>query len=257
MFPSFSDLLASYSTQQLVFLIIAALVGGLARGFSGFGGALIFVPLAGAVADPKIAPPLLLIIDGIMTLGLLPDAIRRSNKSEVGVVVMGALVGVPVGTVLLAFAPPIVLRWSIAAIVFGLLIFLISGWRYNGRPTHVLSVTTGLVAGVFGGVAQLSGPPVVAYWLGGAIPAARVRANLVTYFAISTIITTMSYLGAGLLTGRTLLLALLVGPGYGIGIYFGSRMFGLASDVTFRRICFALIAGAGLVSLPVLDGLIR
>ena len=34
-------------------------------------------------------------------------------------------------------------------------------------------------------------------------------------------------------------------------------MFGLASDRTFRRICLSMIAFATMVSMPMLDGLLR
>lgn len=251
------NFLISYPPPQLFLLFLVGLVAGTARGFSGFGGALIFVPLASALSSPQMAAPILLIIDTLMTLPMLPDAVRRANRREVGMVAIGALVGVPTGTMLLAFAPPIVLRWCITGIVLCLLAFLVSGWRYNGKPKAGLSIGTGMVAGLFGGIAQLSGPPVVAYWLGGAIPAARVRANLVAYFAISTVITTVSYISAGLLTPDVLLVSCVAGPAYGLGVLLGSRLFGLADEQTFRRICLMLIAGAGIVSLPVLDGILR
>jgi hypothetical protein len=251
------NFLINHPLQQILLLSFVALVAGTARGFSGFGGGLIFVPLASALASPQVAAPVLLIVDAVMTVGMLPDAIRRANRREVGMVAIGALVGVPTGTVLLAYAPSLFLRWCIAAIVLGLLAFLISGWRYQGKPKTGLSIGTGLIAGLFGGVAQLSGPPVVAYWLGGAIPAARVRANLVAYFALSTIITTVSYVSAGLLTLDAVLVSCVAGPGYGLGILLGSRLFGLADEKTFRRICLALIGAAGVISLPVLDSILR
>ena len=252
-----AQLLADHPPGQIALLFAVAMVAGLARGFSGFGGALIFVPMASAIASPRIASPVLLVIDFVMTVGLLPDAARRANKREVLIILIGALVGVPAGTAALALAPPLVLRWCISMIVIGLLFFLISGWRYRDRPRTILSILTGTVAGFFGGVAQMSGPPVVAYWLGGAIPAMTVRANLVIYFALASIITATSYIGAGLLTMESVLLAAVVGPGYGIGIAIGSSLFGVASEVTFRRICFALIGCSAILSLPLLDGVIR
>jgi uncharacterized membrane protein YfcA len=252
-----TQLLAAHPPGEIGLLVLVALVAGLARGFSGFGGALIFVPLASAIAGARLASPILLIADGVMTLGLLPDAWRRANRREVATVFIGALAGIPAGTALLALAPPIALRWAISAIVLLLLIFLISGWRYRAQPKPALSIGTGMLAGLFGGVAQLSGPPVVAYWLGGAIPAATVRANLVLYFALSTVVSAMSYAAAGLLTLESLMLAVAVGPGYGLGIALGARLFGLADERSFRRLSYGLIAVSGLVSLPLFDGLLR
>jgi uncharacterized membrane protein YfcA len=239
----------------LIFVGVSAIVAGLARGFSGFGGALIFVPLASSVIGPQLATALLLIVDGVMTLGMVPEGWRRANRREVFTMAAGALLGVPVGTALLAFAPALTVRWIVCGIVALLLVFLISGWRYHGTPKTYLTVGVGAVAGLFGGAAQISGPPVVAYWLGGAFPANTVRANLVLYFAVSTVISATSYFLAGFLTLQALLLSLIAGPAYGLGLFFGSRLFGRASEATFRRICFALIACAALISLPLFDGL--
>ena len=60
-----------------------------------------------------------------------------------------------------------------------------------------------------------------------------------------------------LLTGAVLGLAIVTGPLYGLGLLIGARMFGLASEQTFRRVCYAIIGGAAIVGLPVLDGVIR
>lgn len=237
----------------LGYICLAAAVAGLARGFSGFGGALIFVPLASAFVGPKLASALLLVIDGVMSLGMLPDGWRRADRREVFTMASGALVGVPAGTALLALAPSLTLRWIICAIVLVLLVFLISGKRYRGSPKTHLTVGVGTLAGLFGGAAQISGPPVVAYWLGGANPALSVRANLVLYFALSTVISAVAYLLAGLLTSQVFVLALAAGPSYGLGLLLGSKLFGRASEATFRWVCFGLIAGAALVSLPLFD----
>jgi len=255
----FATLLESWfpghGLPQLAFLFFAAMIAGLARGFSGFGGALIFVPLAGAAVGPKIAPALLLVIDGVTTLGMLPDGWKRANRREVGTMLIGALVGVPAGTTLLAIIEPTALRWLISVVVLCLLIFLISGWRYHGKPKTPLTIGVGALAGLFGGAAQLSGPPVVAYWLGGAIPPLAVRANLVLYFALSTVISAVSYIVGSLLTLEVLAMALIAGPGYALGLLAGSQLFGFASEITFRRICFLLIAMAAIVGLPLFDTL--
>jgi uncharacterized membrane protein YfcA len=253
--PLLDTWLPGFSLPQLAFVFCAALVAGLARGFSGFGGALIFVPLAGAATSPKIASGLLLVIDGLMTLGMVPDGFRRANRREVATMLAGALFGVPAGTALLALMPSTILRWIISALVLCLLVFLISGWRYHGRPKTPLTVGVGALAGLFGGAAQMSGPPIVAYWLGGAIAPLTVRANLVLYFALSTLISAASYLIGGILTVQVLALSVLIGPAYGLGLFFGSRLFGLASERTFRRICFSLIAAAALIGLPLFDSL--
>jgi uncharacterized membrane protein YfcA len=134
-----------------------------------------------------------------------------------------------------------------------MLILLTSGWRYKGQPTPPTTVSVGLLAGIFSGAAQVGGPPVVAYWLGRAIPATTVRANIVLYFAASMVIGVATYLASGLLNTSVVGLALVAGPIYGLGLVVGSYLFGLAGEATFRRICFGLIAAAVVLGLPLLD----
>ena len=97
---------------------------------------------------------------------------------------LGALVGVPTGVYLLTHLDPLTIRWAIIGICAALLALLLSGWRYHGRPKPPLTVGVGALSGLFSGASQVGGPPVIAYSLGGAIPANIVRANIVLYFEV-------------------------------------------------------------------------
>lgn len=241
----------------LGFLVAVTLAASLARGFSGFGAALIFIPLASALLGPQVAVPLLLVTDGIMTAAMIPAAVRRADRRDVLTMSTGALVGVPAGTWLLTSLDPQTLRWAIVALAAVMLAVLASGWRYRNRPTPPLTVLVGLVSGLCSGAAQIGGPPVVAYWLGGTSPAQTVRANIIFYFAITSLIGAVGYVWGGLITLHILALAALIAPVYGFGTWAGARMFGLASEQTFRRICLGMIAFATLVSMPLLDQWLR
>ena len=242
--------LADLPIGSIALLVAVTLVAGLARGFSGFGGALIFMPLASALVGPKIASIALLLADMVMTAPMLRPAFRSARRRDVFIMLTGALVGVPLGAALLAHLPGTTLRWGICIMVFAMLGLLASGWRYRGAPKTVLTIAVGGVSGVFGAAAQLSGPPVVAYWLGGALPAAAMRASIVLYFGLSSFISATSYYFNGLFVQQAIIVALIVGPAYGLGIFAGTRLFGLASEETFRRICLGLIAAAAFLGLP-------
>jgi uncharacterized membrane protein YfcA len=251
------DLLARHSAGALVMLIAAAFVASLARGFSGFGGALIFVPLASAAVGPQVAAPILMAIDGVAQLALLKNAWRQSNRREVGIMALGAVAGIPLGVAILAYVDATPLRWAIVALVVAMLALLISGWRYHGRPSTATTVGVGFSAGILSGAIQAAGPPVVAYWLGGSNSALTVRANIILFFFCTSVVAGISYLATGLLGVEVLLLSALTAPGYALGMFLGTRMFDLASERMFRRVCFGLIAAAATISLPVLDTLLR
>ncbi|MBY5401903.1 sulfite exporter TauE/SafE family protein [Rhizobium leguminosarum] len=238
-------------------LMAFAFIAGLARGFSGFGAALIFIPLGGAIVGPKLISPILLVIDGIAALGMIPSAWRGANRPEVFVMAAGAALGVPAGTAILALLDPLLLRWSITIIAICLLALLVSGWRYHGEPSAPLTCGIGLIAGLFSGTAQLGGPPVVAYWLGGKSDFTRVRANVVLYFSISSVFSAISYYVGGLFVPAVFALSAVILPSYAVGLYGGSKLFGLAEERTFRIACYILIAAAAIIGMPLLDGVLR
>jgi len=244
---------ADVSTSALIRLAAIAFVASVARGFSGFGSALIFMPLAGTVVPPKTAAALLLIIDFISAAPLVPNAWKIAQRKTVGVMALGALIGVPVGTWVLTRLDPVVTRWIIASLVFVLLALLISGWRYRGKPHPAIATGVGSLAGLCSGLAQTGGPPIVTFWLGQPIASAVARANIVLYFGVSDIFSIVTYLLSGLLTTDIVRLCLIIGPVYGFGLFLGAQMFGVASETIFRRVCYSLIAIAGVIGLPLLD----
>ncbi len=238
-------------------ICVIALVSGTARGFSGFGSALIFMPLASSFAAPRLVAALLLIIDFIGAAPLLPDAWKQADRKATAVMVAGALVGVPVGTWFLSRLDPVTTRWIISGFVFALLLLLLSGWRYRGKDHPALSVGIGCLSGFCSGLAQTGGPPIVGYWLGRPVASQIARANIMLFFGASDFFSVVSYAMSGLMSRDAMLFSLLVGPIYAIGIRCGASLFGRASDALFRGICYALIALAVVFGLPVLDGVLR
>ena len=251
-----SSLLPADVTLNAVLLIcVIAFISGASRGFSGFGSALIFMPLASSLAPPRLVAATLLIIDFISAAPLIPNAWKHADRKATAIMVLGAAVGVPIGTYALIQLDPVTTRWIISAFVFALLLLLVSGWRYRGEDRGPVAAGVGGVAGFCSGLAQTGGPPIVAYWLGRAITPAVARANIVLYFASSDIFS--SYYAGGLLTTDVLKMAVLVGPVYAIGLTIGAKMFGRASETLFRSVCYGLIAIAALLGLPLLDGWLR
>jgi uncharacterized protein len=255
---SFSDFIpADLTTFAAIAICAIAFVSGTARGFSGFGSALIFMPLASSMAAPKLVAALLLIIDFVAAAPLVPNAWKQADRKATAVMVLGALVGVPIGTYFLSRLDPVTTRWIISGFVFALLLLLLSGWRYRGKDHAAISVGIGGLSGFCSGLAQTGGPPIVGYWLGRPIPSIIARANILLFFGASDFFSVVSYAVTGLITADAIKFSFVVGPVYAIGVWFGASLFGKASEALFRAICYALIAAAVVAGLPALDGVLR
>jgi uncharacterized membrane protein YfcA len=234
-----------------------ALVSGAARGFSGFGSAMIYIPLVAAVYDPRIAAATMVLIDLVCAFPLAVRAVPQCNGREVIPISIAAAAAVPVGAWLLLVADPVMLRWVIAGVVIVLLAVVASGWRYHGKARLPATIGVGLLSGLGSGAVQIAGPPVIIYWLGGAGQAAFVRANLMVYFTFIDVIGVVTYADRGLFTREVAVLSLLLGPPFVIAMVAGAYWFRSASERSFRLVAYAIIAVSALASLPIFDRFLR
>jgi uncharacterized membrane protein YfcA len=255
--PDSSTFAAALAEPRIYAGMAVAALAGLTRGFSGFGGAMIYMPLIAMIYDPRIAAVTILVVDFVSATPFAIPEIRRCTWREVGPLSIAMAVGLPVGTWALLVLDPIVLRWCIAAVVLSLVPVLASGWRYHGPPTLLATLGVGLFSGVSAGAVLIAGPPVILYWLGSGNSARTLRANLMVFFMICDAILVAIYGYANLFEARPLALSVLLGVPYLIGIALGARFFHGASERVYRTIAYAIITLAAVVSLPVLDRFFR
>jgi uncharacterized membrane protein YfcA len=255
--PDSTVLSAALADRRIVMAAAVSALAGLVRGFSGFGGAMIYMPLVAAIYEPRIAAATLLLVDFLSSTPFALPEVRRCTWREVLPISIAMAAAVPIGTWALVVLDPVVLRWAIAILVLSLVPVLASGWRYRGADTLPVSLGVGLFAGVGAGAAQIAGPPVIVYWLSRGNAAVTLRANLMVFFMICGVVLVISYAAQGLFTSQTVALSLLLGIPYLFGVGIGARFFRGASDQLYRRVAYLIIALAALVSLPLFDPLFR
>jgi uncharacterized membrane protein YfcA len=250
-----ADFTALVSEPRFALAAGIASLAGLVRGFTGFGSALIYVPLMSAVYGPTVAVPTIMLIDTICSLPWAVKAAPSCNLHEVWPVALFGTLAIPLGGAALVYVDALTLRWFIAGLVLIALAVLISGWRYHGKPTWPAMAATGIAAGVGGGSVQIAAPPLLIFWLGGQNSAATVRANIMVYFLWSGFVTMFVYIWGGLFTVKTLTLAFLFGIPFALAIGIGANWFHGTSDQLYRRVAYVIIGMSGLASLPLFDGL--
>jgi uncharacterized membrane protein YfcA len=229
---------------------LAALIASTVRGFSGFGAGLIFMPVAAASLGPKTAAGTLYIIDTILVLPFVFTSVAKVDWREILPLAVGAVVTVPLGVAVLVYVDPVPLRWGLSIAILVSIGVIAAGWRYHG-PTRVwLSLLVGSIAGFMSGSAQIPGPPVLIYWLGREVVSATMRANAFTFFMIATVFSGIALFIGGIFTAEVLTLSVALFPVYAVGLFVGGRLFGRASDATYRHIAYTTILVSAIVSMP-------
>jgi uncharacterized membrane protein YfcA len=238
-------------------LIGATFLGGLVRGFTGFGFAMVFMPLASIVLGPVAALGLIWVIDMPFALPVGFRAAKRAEWSEVVPLLIAATLTLPAGIALLTWLDQQTMRWVLALLVLAAVALMGSGWRYHGKPGLPLSLGVGAASGLCNGLASIGGMPLAVFWLSAQRnDRHRTRANLQAYIGLSTFVSGTILALKGIITLASALMALPLFAIYGAGLWLGTHAFGLASEQTFRRIAYLTIFLSALVSLPLWDGLI-
>ena len=245
---------SALSTDGLIWLVLAVSIAGLVRGFSGFGSAMIIMPVASSVLSPIEAVIFLIATEMLGPLPNLKAAWRAGKPRDVGVLMIGALIGLPIGLVCLSLIDPLIFGWFISIAVIVLLILMVSGWRYTGRLTRGLTIATGAVGGFMTGFAGMSGPPVIMLYMASQLPVAIIRANFLLYLlAIDMVLFPVLWL-SGLMVWKIALLGLLVGIPNLIANVIGARLFDPEAERIFRTVAYIVIACSAIIGLPLWKG---
>ncbi|MCR9127233.1 MAG: sulfite exporter TauE/SafE family protein [Rhodobacteraceae bacterium] len=244
---------ALLATPGLWWMMATIAVAGMVRGFTGFGTALIFVPVAGQFL-PAADVILLITVTGVFSTGaLLPRAWASADRAEVGTMAAVAVLTVPVGLWIMARSDPIVLRWIITVIACVTLVAVIAGWRWHGTPGLRGRAAIGGTAGVLGGLTGLTGPVVIIFNLASQRGAQAVRANTILFLGLMDVVLIVNLALGGMVHAVTVWLACLLALPYTVTVLIGQRLFDPAHERIYRGAAYAVVGLAVIAGLPILD----
>ena len=234
---------------EFLFLAAVTVIGGVMRGYSGFGSAMVISPLWALAIDPIAAVPALIIMELLVSAQLLPRAVRSTDWRLIGLLTVAAAVTIPVGTYLLTTLDPVIVRRVIGLVVFVWALVMLRGMRYAGQLRTSATLGIGATSGVLMGATSLGGPPVLMYLLSTPARAESNRANIITFFGLVSVFMIAVYAAEGLYNETTLWRAGLLTPVFLISAWVGATMFDRSSEATFRRIALLFLLAVGVMTL--------
>ena len=241
------ELLAPFLNAGTAAAIALVAFAGVLRGFSGFGSAMVLAPALAALYPVTVAVPLIILLEVALSFQLLSAAMRQVVWREIAILSVAALPGLLFGAWLLEAVPERTLRLAISAAILIFLVLLLANVRRRGPVTPVGLAATGALSGVANGASGVGGPPVVLYYLAGDGSTAAVRATVIVYFFAIDVVSAGIYAARGLVTHDVLILTALCVPAAVAGVWLGSKLFDKASERTYRRVAYAIIAAAALI----------
>ncbi|MFU0506288.1 sulfite exporter TauE/SafE family protein [Pseudaminobacter sp. NGMCC 1.201702] len=236
-----------WTTLQLAYLALSVAVAGFVRGYSGFGASLAAVPMLTVVLSPLDAIPITLMFEVALTLGLVHSSMALVQWSTVKQLVLGAVIGTPLGIYALSTIPAQHMRLGLSIILLGSVMLI---WRkHEGMSWHLTTPATvgvGVISGLLSGGTAMSGPPVVMYFLASPMTPAVSRASMMVFFLCSASIAMVLGFGLGLYSRHTFVLAVSALPILFAGAALGSYFFKCSKPVAYRRVALMILTAIGI-----------
>ncbi|MFV0281068.1 MAG: sulfite exporter TauE/SafE family protein [Rhodoblastus sp.] len=228
------------------------------RGLTGFGFALAAVPMLGLLLTPAQAVPVSMCIVAAGGLFSAHRAMSACHWPSIRRIAIAMMLGTPVGAFFLKHISTDSARIAIALFTLAAVFGVARTGARNKPLGAVRAAAYGLTAGVFGGLAAMPGPPVIAYFMSTSLSREAIRASMLIVFQISVFAALASALGFGLVTRETLVLAALSLPAFWAGNWAGAWLFARGSEQGYRRIALACLVAMALASAaPALSSLSR
>jgi uncharacterized protein len=234
-------------TLTYALLFLGALAGGFVSGLAGFGTALMALGIWLYVLPPSLAVPLVLISSVVAQSATLPSMWRSFDFTLIWPFIIGGLVGVPLGTLLVAHADPQIfkLTFGVLLLVFPAVLYFQRApmaLRFGGKPADT---AIGLAGGILGGFAGLSGPiPIL--WASVRGWNKDERRGIFQVFNWTILLAALCLqIGTGLIKQDVIRLALVALPGTLLGTWLGTRVYHALNDRNFRDVVLALLVLSG------------
>jgi len=229
-------------------LMFGALAGGFVSGLAGFGTALMALGIWLYVLPPSVAVPLVLVCSVIAQSATLPSMWKSFDLTLVWPFLIGGLLGVPLGTMLVAHADPNVFKLTIGVLllVFPTALYFSApmAFEFGGR---IADGIVGFIGGILGGLAGLSGPPPI-LWASIRGWGKDERRGIFQTFNWTVLFIAFCLQAAGGLVGREVIwLTVLAFPATLIGTWLGARLYHALSDRNFRDVVLGMLFLSGAI----------
>lgn len=215
------------------------------RGLTGFGLALVLVPLLGMIMRPDEAVVLSLVLAVLIGPVGVSGIVRDSDRESVAAISLVAVLTTPLGIWVLVHTPPEIARMLIASIAAAAFFIVIATRKAAGRPGRGAAIATGAAAGFLTGFAAMPGPPVVPFYLREAFTPSVARVSMMAIFFATSLAGTASAWFAGMLTWPLVMLGMLLFVPLVIGNAIGSKGFGMVPAPVWRGVVAGLLGIAG------------
>ena len=237
------------TAENIIALSVIIFIASVIRGFTGFGLALVAVPMIQffmPVTDTAVFIATINFIFSLLYYGKSKEIVKGQPLGSMAVWT-GA--GVAAGVVILKLVNLgyVQLVWGLLIII--IVVFLARGMNLNIRSERTALTLSGLFGGLLAGATGIIGPPVAIILSSIKTPKEKFNAIISIFIFFAVCYALILYLITGLIHKETMILALCSVPALLAGLYTGDRLLSRISQKTFTYIVYIVLIIMGVVTL--------
>lgn len=232
--------------MQFFLAFFICLLGGFVQGASGFGYAIICMSLLPLVFDLMTSSLVILISSFAMYVNLMYNLFWkmevRINFKLLLVPFVGIFIGRAIGVYLLTYSEEKMLIIPLCALLVLLaLYFIYYANKISITPSKRNGFLAGLASGVFGGLFNISGPPIVAYYFAAIEDKNQYNLYVQTLLLMGALCSFAFHISLGNITERIWIPTFISSLGAAIGTICGFKLFKKINKVIISRFISVLV----------------
>ncbi len=226
------------SLFEFSFIIFTVFIASIIRGFNGFGFSATCISGFSFVIPAIEIVPIILILEVLISIFMAPYVWNKIDWNMVFKILIGMIIGSPIGLFLLKYFSPEIIHLSICIIIIFFSILLMKGYTNTKLDNSSTKLSVGIGSGAINSLTTLGGMPAALFLLVIFIKPAVIRGTLTALFFLTDIYAFILSFFANIVDMTTIFRTLpliLILP---IGVYIGDKFFVKSKEVLYRKVVF-------------------
>ncbi len=223
---------------EIYFMMFTVLVASIIRGFNGFGFSATCISGFSFILPAIEIVPIILALEVIISIFMVPYIWNKIDWGFVLKILIGIMIGSPVGLYLLRHLNPETTHLSVCLSIIFFSFLLMKGYSNQKINNDYGKIFTGIISGTLNGLITLGGMPIALFLLTTSIQPSIIRGSLAALFFLTDIYAFVLSFFAGIVDLTTVYRVIPLIFILPIGVFIGNNFFVNSKEETYRKVVF-------------------
>ena len=226
------------------------ILAGFIQGMTGFGSALVAIPLLSLIIDIKSAVPLCILNSLVITTYLSLKMRKHLDTKKILPLCIAAVPGIIVGSTALKQVSSTLIRIGLGILLIAYSLYSLFSKPKSGKPLHkVWSYIAGFLSGAIGAAFSAGGPPTIIYTTLNDWKKDTIKATLSGFFLFNSYVIAAVHAVNGLTTTEIFTYFMISAPFVLLGTILGTICYGKIPRERYLQIIFAFLVLMGIMMI--------